>query len=226
MSKSNVFLPMQLKEAIQNDAERFYYMFSPLALSNAQPYLTEERAVLSRLVHGKHLVVVGAGPLMYLDVAQKHSLSYTAIDPLIHLYVNSSVKSLIASSGSIAVHLVDKPFCAIDSFDIPSSPCVLIFHFNVAAYIDGFQYHLNKLLKNGDVLVISKWGNSEKSKKIRQNYFSYLKTLMPDCATLVGDLNREISLKDLQEIRDFKHAQKIENDVCEFIVVKAGAGNE
>lgn len=154
-------------------------MLCPFGLKLAQPYLVEERRCLLehfRKIHNLssfHCIVVGAGPLLYLDIAQRLMKQYIAVDPLVNFFLQDSTR---ASTNQLTkVITLNKYFDELTLEDLPITNRLFIFIFNVAAYINNFALSINRLGKPGDILFCSTWTDSRKASQVAKKYFSYVK---------------------------------------------------
>lgn len=166
------------KEHDEKESTRFYRMLSPFALRLASPFLFEERAFLEGFLgkfsssENMNFVSVGAGGLFYLDMAYKYAKKYIAVDPLINIFVNDSVRFLIKLSSKIK--LVNKLFDNVEQSDLGDGNSIYVFLFNVLSYVNNPIKVINKIIKQGDILFISGWNMSTRSRLVMQKYFEYV----------------------------------------------------
>ncbi len=158
--------------------EYFYRMLSPYALKYSAPYNIEEESALKELLSknsfkdNTSLAVIGCGDLWYVDLARRYNMGYVAVEPLIDIFVNKYIQSLINSFGNI--YLIKSKFGEINSNSLPSGNLLWVFTFNILAYIENPIEHINKYLRQGDILFISSWCQNKEAKYVRKEYFDYL----------------------------------------------------
>ncbi|MBO9494091.1 hypothetical protein J7438_08330 [Thalassotalea sp. G20_0] len=138
-------------------------MLNSQSLRLTAPYLQHESAVLQNLIVGdtkiNNMVVVGSGPLTFQNLAILHDIGYYAVDPFYR--VNSDTNVI----NNINLH-----FESITRSQITYENVMFVFWFNVAFYINDFAESVRRIVRKGDILFISSWGNGIESKALLKKY--------------------------------------------------------
>jgi len=174
-NKTNNLTPAFLRNHISSYEKRIYHkMLSPKGLEIAEPYLKEEENILKNLVlknalHGiENIIVIGAGPLRYLEMALNKN--YIAIDKFLNVFLRDNLRTSI--QNNINITLINKSFEEVKKDELPNKNCLYIFTFNVISYINNFLLHANKIFHQGNIIFISGW--NDKGQELMSDYFNYI----------------------------------------------------
>lgn len=205
--------------------EYFYRMLSPQALMLSASYHREESNVLeaclknNRRTRKMNFVAVGGGELWELRRALKYTKSYTCIEPLADVFMNSSVKFLMEQFKNITY--VPKRFGEVVASDLPRRNNFFMFLFNILAYIDDPIEIINRLTKPGDILFISTWADTEEALERRNTYFEYLNsfdehiTIDPD--DTVGRCH--LDSFPFEQLQYFKKSERYTGTVADTLII-------
>jgi hypothetical protein len=168
----------------------------------AKPYLNEEENIIKNYVLAntydklKNIVVIGAGPLRYLNIAPKKN--YVAIDKYLNYFLNKDLKSVIKGSENIS--LINKPFEEVDRDDLPAGNSLYIFTFNVISYINDIERSINKLIGENNIIFISGWNKMAHS--LMSNYLHYVYQSSPYLKNSASFINpHNINFMNMDKIK-------------------------
>jgi len=178
-NKTNNLTPAFLRNRISSyetsyEKRIYYKMLSPKGLEIAEPYLKEEENVLKNLVlknalHGiENIIVIGAGPLRYLEMALNKN--YIAIDKVLNVFLRDNLRTSI--QNNINITLINKPFEEVKNNELPNKNSLYIFTFNVVSYINNFLLYANKIAHQDNIIFISGW--NDKAQELMSDYFNYI----------------------------------------------------
>lgn len=173
--KRNKEETLQLKDAKNS---YFIKMMMPDAEKKARLYIQEEKNAITHLLSSTknlntmNFIVVGAGTLWYIELAFEKVKNYIAIEPLANAFIQKQLNFILSKHSNIKI--IAKELGKFKKSEIPNNQSIFIFHFNVLAYIPCPIKKINKYLRRGDILYFSTWGNSEKAKKTKKEYFKHL----------------------------------------------------
>lgn len=152
----------------------FQKMFSPQGLNMVEPYLKEEENILENYVLAniyekiQNIIVIGAGPLRYLEIASLKN--YIAIDKYLDSFLNKNLKAMIKGKKNIS--LINKSFEVVEPNELPAENSLYIFTFNVISYINDLERSINKLIGENNIIFISGWNKMAHS--LMSNYLHYV----------------------------------------------------
>ena len=203
----------------------FLRMMLPQAMKYAAPYEREEERVLKKVLSSLenlenfNTVVIGAGPLFYLNLFYHRVKSYTAIEPLSQMFIQKQFQFLVKQFKDI--HIVSKRFHEVDKTNLQNGNQIFVFIFNIFSYLHDPFKDLNKLVKPGDVIVLSTWTYTDRAKKIRKKYFDYLNK---GEGNIVIDGNSERALVRFErfpfkKIKHYKNHTRITGKVTDFLII-------
>jgi|SaaInlStandDraft_5_1057022.scaffolds.fasta_scaffold01317_10 hypothetical protein len=152
----------------------FTSMMQPSALNKANLFLKEEREQVESILLSKkgdisNILVIGGGPLTYIDLARKYGCKHICINPFLFTYLNDN-KEIDCLSENCDELISDK-FEDIAPNQLLRKNSLYVFHFNVISYIDDVVEKLDWLAKTGEMIVISTWLDDEFSRRIKKEYF-------------------------------------------------------
>lgn len=156
----------------------FVRMMLPDAEQIAAPYVTEEKNSVTKLLKSlpdaseRSLVVVGAGPLWYRDIAREKVKQYVAVEPLADIFISKEEQEEMMKDPF--VHVINTGFGDFPAEQLPAGKTVFLFHFNIISYIPHPMRVINKYCKPGDILYLSTWNTTPHAKDVRKQYFDYL----------------------------------------------------
>ncbi len=158
---------------LSHEEEIFQKMFSPRGLKLADPYLKEEKNILNNYILKnsdkiKNIIVIGAGPLRYLEIA--HNKNYIAIDKYLNLFLDKRPETSIKDLKNIK--LINKAFEDVEINELPTNNCLYIFTFNVISYIDNPESSIRKIIDKDNIIFISGW--SKNCHILMSNYLEYI----------------------------------------------------
>jgi hypothetical protein len=205
--------------------EYFLRMMSPEALLLAKQYDDEEKQNFQKMaatlphLSEMNCVVVGAGPLSYLDQTLFRVKNYIAIEPLSDLFVTKPFRFLTEQFPKI--HIKNNKFDEVNRDELPEGNALLIFTFNILAYIDHPIRRINAFLRPGDVIFISTWNNTPQAKAIRKQYFDFLNSFEKDVAI---DPEQTIGLCNLdvfpfRKLNHYKSHTRIKNEITDTLII-------
>jgi len=160
----------------------FAEMQSDASLALTAPYHAEEARALENTlrrferqgVRFDQIVVIGCAQLRYADLALRHGIGYTAVDPNLDDHLDADKMSFIRDHSNVT--LVRKSFSDLSREDLPKGKKLYFFLFNVFPYIkDGLETQ-KRLASPGDAAVISTWnGESLAARRLRDVYYCRLR---------------------------------------------------
>lgn len=162
------------QDDVKNEKIIFQKMFSAHGLKIAKPYLDEEAYDLQddilkeNLNSIRNIVVIGAGPLRYLEAASGRH--YIAIDKFQSAFLSNRMRSMMKNVSIVT--LINKPFESISIDDLPLSHNLYIFTFNVISYINNPVALINKIAQTNSLIYISGW--NEMNSDVMHQYLDYL----------------------------------------------------
>lgn len=154
----------------------FYKMFSPSALNIADPYLVEEKKEIKEHILEKfnnkikNIIVIGAGPLRYLDDFCDSNQNYVAVDKFLNTFTDDN--SFCLTDKKYSTLLINNCFENLKKGELPEKDSLYIFTFNVISYISNPLFSLSTHLNKNNVVYISGWNNS--FSKERTDYLNHL----------------------------------------------------
>ncbi|MBO9480692.1 hypothetical protein [Salinisphaera sp. G21_0] len=138
-------------------------MLNSQSLRLTAPYLQHESGVLQNLIISdtkiNNMVVVGSGPLTFRNLAISHDIGYYAVDPFYRVNSDANV-----------INFINLHFESITRSQITKENVIFVFWFNVAFYIKDFSESVRRIVRKGDILFISSWGNGIQSKALLKKY--------------------------------------------------------
>jgi hypothetical protein len=166
--------------------EFFTRMFTREALASAEAFLRFEELTLKKTLDDfpviKNLVVIGSGPLAYRYLISRKSrqLFYVGIDPYYQV------------AGEMAPHtfLIDQLFEDVQRSGWRRGASLYVFWFNVLFYITDPVFHLNRLLRPGDIVFNSGWSTKPSALPVMEDYFSHV---YHDATQLVQPIIKQIT---------------------------------
>lgn len=211
LNKSNSPNPdIKARNILSYEREIFYKMFSPEGLRLAQSYLDEEEDILKRVIrdknkhHLENLIVIGAGPLRYLELTVRAKLDYIAIDKHLDLFIIDDLKKSLQSI--LHIEFLNKSFEKLKSNELPKHNSIYIFTFNIFSYLENPVQLINQLIKNENLIFISGW-NKEESKSM-DKYINYIYEESP---FFIRDTSSFLNVHDMDfsQIEGIKNVEKI-----------------
>jgi hypothetical protein len=191
----------------------FKHMLSNPALKKAQVYLNEEQSILEKLVCNisqpckMNFCVVGGGAFHYLPLAAHYFSKYVIIEPYLRCFVDKEHLMVIRKLTNIkCIEASFEDYCQKHSSVFSMTKTVYIFWFNVISYIQNPIAWLNKIVKSGDIIFISKWGNTEKAQKTLKDYFN-----------CVNNMEGRKAYKVLPTSQDIPFHQLCYNSAIQFV---------
>lgn len=208
--------------------EYFIKMMIPSIRELAQPFEDEEGTHLRQLMKAiqtptdYQLVVVGAGPLSYVEMATHFDLDYIAVEPLLNAYLQKQVRFVVERNEHIKC--VAKRFGDFDRHLLGVKRNVFAFIFNILGYIQSPIPLINQYISSGDIIFIASWNKSNHvAKNVRDRYFdalnqnysnnsqySHSKETMGLC-----DLDRF----DCSRLRHYKEHRRITNQITDILII-------
>lgn len=184
MKDGNFFKDLSAELNVSNDINAkiiFKRMFTDLAFKEAHAYISEEQSVLEELIRNTYqtcrmnFCIVGGGPFHYLPLASQYFNKYILIEPYLrHLVDEYSIKAKKKLTNIECIEKRFEDYCRDFSTPSFSTKTLYVFWFNVIAYIQNPIECLNRIIKTGDTVFISRWGNSEKSQKTLEDYLNHV----------------------------------------------------
>jgi len=207
---------------------RFYRRLSSFALELAQPFLNEEKTNVETFLNQNrervstmNFVGVGSRELAYLEFAQKFTKHYVSIDPLMDFYLTPSIRYLIEKQKEIS--LIPKPFAQLEPCDLPEGHSIYFFMLNALSYLDHPLRDLDKMVKAGDIVLVSGWNMGKESSLVLKRYFGYIDAEEMMCThTMAYNLSRHKWIP----FKKMKYCQKVEHrlgGVTEMYIVDTQA---
>jgi hypothetical protein len=142
------------------------------ALAHASEFMAEETAVVTDVV--AHLaipgecsmIVVGGAGSTHLAVPAKAVRRCVVVDPL-------GLSSWRLPTRCVStVHL--RPLHEVSRSELPASPLLWVFTFNVFPYLHEPIEVLRQLASPRDTIVVTTWASTERADEIRSRYFRYV----------------------------------------------------
>lgn len=157
-----------MKSITKNEYDLFQRMLSNTAISTASLYLKHEKKVLVDILRSaadiENVVVVGAGPFIHLSAILEHQKNYIRIDPCSSTPTVSCNKIINFNSF----------FENIKRDQLPEGKLIFLFCFNVLFYLDQPEKHINRVLRKGDIVMISQWSDTDYAASLMKKYFHYV----------------------------------------------------
>lgn len=203
------------------EREIFYKMFSPEGLKLAQAYLDEEEAILREVINKKrkhpleNIIVIGAGPLRYLELIFQSNLNYIAVDKHLDMFVTDGLKKDLSSC--LPIELLNKSFEDLKKDELPLHHSIYIFTFNIFSYLRNPLQLINELVNNKNLIFISGW-NIEKTEQMNK----YINYVYKDCPCYIKDTSSFLNVHDIDfsQIKEIKHVEKITKKNSLVIIIK------
>ncbi len=223
---------MPLKKALSEIPQKgsvsqdyFFRMMSPTATKYANPFLDEEKRFINETLDGQeklrsyNFVTIGSGQLSLLEIALRKAKSYTAIEPLLNLWLSKDL--LFMLKGIKKVKLINKQFGKFDKKKLFPGHNLFIFLFNILAYIEHPLSKINSVITPGDVLFITTWQRSTKAEEIRTEYFNYLNSFENE--TII-DPKKTIGLCKLKyfpfhKLKYYKKHKYLNGDIVSGLII-------
>ncbi|WP_037078057.1 hypothetical protein, partial [Pseudonocardia spinosispora] len=148
------------------------------ALALAEGFHTEETQVVDEMASRLSdpatwsLVVVGGAAVGHLTEVAARFGGFVVIDPL-------APDLLDAQGAGRSPTVIRKPFDKVDSTELPATPTLWLFTFNVYPYLDHPLSTWRGLAADGDIAVITTWASGEQAKATRA---AYLRHVFPEHA--------------------------------------------
>lgn len=205
----------------------FVRMMLPDSEERAEPYVQEEKKALIDLMSSTdnlnimNFIVVGAGTMWYLDLSFDRAGKYIAIEPLADIFIQKQVSFILSKHPNIKI--IGSEFGDFQETDLGINNSIFVFHFNIISYIHNPLSKINKYLKEGDVLYISSWANTDEAKTARKNYFDYL-NLNTDSNHFQIDPNEETGLSNLdafsfRKLKYYKNHKRIKGKITDILII-------
>lgn len=202
-------------------------MMMPEAEKIANPYLLEEKNLLSELMSTlpsnqvSNCVVVGAGFLWYLQLADQFGKKYFAVEPLAHLYVQREFNYILTKHENIKI--IPKKFGDFSSEEISTGNSLYVFIFNILAYIPNPIKKINSYIKDGDVLFISSWSKSRKAVNLRRKYFDYLNSYESSSTRKIDPLDTvglcNLDLFPFERLKHYRGHKRVTNEISDVLII-------
>ena len=173
--RERTFSPMaseQTGESPLVGQDDFRRMIEFDALAHASEFMAEETALVTDVVErltvpGEYsMIVVGGAGSTHLAVPAKALGRCVVVDPL-------GLISWEAPTGCVStVHL--RSLHEIGRSELPGSPLLWVFTFNVFPYLHKPIEVLRRLVAPGDTVVVTTWSFTERAEKIRSGYLRHV----------------------------------------------------
>lgn len=218
-----------MKESIKTLQEKddyFIKMMMPDAEKKAELYIQEEKDAIARLLSGvkslnkMNFIVVGAGALWYIEMAFARAKRYIAIEPLADIFIQKQFSFILSKHKNIKV--IAKELGNFKKSEIPNNSSIFIFHFNILAYLPDPIDKINKYLKKGDILYFSTWGNSNRARKIKQEYFKYLgldQAANPFKIDFSSDKLCDLDAFPFDQLKYYKTHKRIKGKIADILII-------
>lgn len=198
-----------LKQKPNEVSNRYERMLSEEAIEKASLFLDEEQHVLESFLANNvclgsmNCCVIGGGPFQYLLQVLSFAKSYTLIEPFLDLYVTRDCLAKLDKSSKIKYFNMDfETFCDT-STNVPHENTFYVFWFNVIQHINNPIHRINKIIKKGDIVFLSGWGDSNLARQVSKDYFTFVND-----GFRINDPPSLPSLKDI-ELNKLKHIKDI-----------------
>lgn len=166
---------------ISEAGDVFKRMLANSVLKKARPYLNEERSILEELIHNTRQIyqmnfcLIGGGPLHYLSLATQYFSKYILIEPYLRYFMDEpSVKTMEKSTNIIFIERGFEDYCRTHSVTFTQTRTLYVFWFNVISYIQDPIEWIKRIVKTGDMVFISRWGNTALAQKTLKDYLDYV----------------------------------------------------
>jgi len=214
----------QLKKIQDN---YFVRMMLPDAEERAELYVKEEKEALLKLmtsipgIDKMNFVIIGSGTIWYIELAYDKTKTYVAVEPLANIFIQRQFNYILSKHKNIKI--IDKEFGDFTAIEIPNNNSIFVFHFNILAYIPNPIRNINKYLKEGDILYISSWNNSDEAKQVRKTYFDYL-NLNTDSNSFKINPEETVGLCNLDifpfhKLKYYKRHERIKGKITDILII-------
>lgn len=185
--------------------KKFLRMLNMDGLNIAEPYLGEEAEHLLQVlkslqdVEDYSFVSVGAGPFLQFRVAIEYVKRYIALDPRTPHFPIDSKEEEILSLYKEKTRVVPKRFEEILLSDISEKRNIFFFAFNVFSYIQNPLHHLNRVLREEDIVIVSLWTMSKRANVVSDFYFKHVN--QKKIEKIVVPSPKQSDWKNLEKVR-------------------------
>lgn len=211
-----------IDSSLLEEKEIFYKMFSPRGLALAQAYLDEEERMLRKNIietpsfsQLSNAIVIGSGPLHYLDLTHSMGKNYIAVDKHLDVFINSHLSYIIDPVQKI--ELINKSFEDLSAQELPQNNSLFIFTFNVFSYMKNPLSSINRIIKEGDILFIAGW-----DKKAQEDMVKYLSCIFDNSPSSLEHIHSMCAIPqmDYSKILKARKIETFEGDFCQSVIIQ------
>tara|TARA_A100000171_G_C2134187_1_gene148900 strand:+ start:364 stop:1020 length:657 start_codon:yes stop_codon:yes gene_type:complete len=210
-------VPTPWESSFPEGKKHFCRMFSPKVDQYIEGYLKEEHNVLKDFfvdnpqTKNMSFCAIGSAKLLHIKLVEHYAKNYTAIDPLLSLFMPPSAYKDLAKSNMI---YINQSFEKVQKKSLLEGKCIYAFLFNVIQYVKDPLKAINRLVEEGDIIFISTWNETPLSHALKKNYYKYVFS----CGESVPSFKNNFSLQ-YDKVKNYKEHKLFSNKItkCQII---------